>query len=199
MQSRYEQSLQQAVSPLAALSGDWSEHLYREVEVQGEYDNAHQFLLDNQMQGQQAGYAVITPLILADGRTVLVNRGWLPRSASREQLPVVEVAEQVRMIRGRINLPGKAFGLGEMSYEQGWPLRLQYLDYPAIGQRLERQVEPFVLMLGTGQADGYVRNWQPVVDGPGKNYSYMGQWLAMATAVLFLYIVLNVKRRESHE
>src|SRR5699024_1668801 len=48
------------------------------VEVHGYYDPAHQILLDNQTHEGRAGYRVWTPLVLSDGRRMLIDRGWVP-------------------------------------------------------------------------------------------------------------------------
>ena len=44
-----------------------------------------QIYLDNRVHQRQAGFHVLTPLQLADGRWLLVNRGWLPKQPG--QLP----------------------------------------------------------------------------------------------------------------
>ena len=55
---------------------------YRQVMVTGMYDFNHQVVLRNQVHslnlGNEPGFALVTPLILADGTAVLVERGWIP-------------------------------------------------------------------------------------------------------------------------
>lgn len=46
------------------------------VEATGTFDPEYEFLLRNQTRGDEAGYAVLTPLRLADGTAVLVDRGF---------------------------------------------------------------------------------------------------------------------------
>ena len=51
---------------------------WRPVRVVGKYDFENQAAIRNQYYNDQYGYHLITPLLLADGRAVLVDRGWIP-------------------------------------------------------------------------------------------------------------------------
>ncbi|EDY85315.1 conserved hypothetical protein [gamma proteobacterium HTCC5015] len=172
---------------------------FRPVELRGRFDTEQQFLLDNRMHDQRAGYVVLSPFRHRSGQAVLVRRGWVPRGGDRNALPSVGVATAERVVTGRVSVPGKPFKLGEMTYEQGWPLRVQYMDYEAMSERLGYELMPWVLVLDEDDSSAYASDWQPIVEGPAQNYSYMGQWLAMASAVLILYFYLNFHRREQDE
>ncbi len=67
---------------LRPLPADLATMEYRQVIVTGRFDFEHQVALRNQvrarMSGTDPGIALITPLILADGQAVLVERGWIP-------------------------------------------------------------------------------------------------------------------------
>jgi cytochrome oxidase assembly protein ShyY1 len=52
------------------------------VTVTGHYDTAHQFAVRNRSQNENAGWYVVTPLVLPDGSAVLVNQGWIATSNS---------------------------------------------------------------------------------------------------------------------
>lgn len=199
LQEQLEQRFANPAMSLAEVKNDLSSHRYQTIRITGRYDSEHQFILDNQPREWQSGYAVITPFELDSGETVLVNRGWQPQPPSRQVLPDIKVATTSRQIHGKIDVPGKAFGLGPMTLEQGWPLRIQYMDYKAVAEQLGKPVLPMILMLSDDESDGFVRQWRPVKAGPMKHYGYMFQWFAMATAVLVLYIVLNLRKREGDE
>ncbi len=47
------------------------------VAAEGVFDAARQILIDNKIDEGRAGYHVVTPLVLRDGRAVLVDRGWI--------------------------------------------------------------------------------------------------------------------------
>ena len=64
----------------------------RRISVAGRWDAARQFLLDNRTRDGRAGYEVLTPLQLDDGRWLIVNRGWVSFSGYRERLPDIAIA-----------------------------------------------------------------------------------------------------------
>lgn len=196
LQQQFEQRIDSPAINFSALEGSLESMRYQTIRMQGAYDAQHQFVLDNLPRERQVGYGIITPLNLDSGETVLVQRGWQPSHLDRQQLPDVAVDAGPRTVEGKINSPGKAFGLGQMSLETGWPLRIQYVDYEAMSERLGRKVLPMIVMLNDDQSDGYARGWQPIAQSPNKNYSYLFQWLAMAVAVIVLYISLNLRKRE---
>jgi cytochrome oxidase assembly protein ShyY1 len=55
---------------------------FRQVTVSGQYDFVHQVALRNQVRsldlGNDPGFALVTPLVMADGTAVMVERGWIP-------------------------------------------------------------------------------------------------------------------------
>src|SRR5262249_43165188 len=65
--------------------------LYQRIRVSGRLDGAHQFLLDNLSHRGIPGYQVLTPLMRPDGPALLVDRGFLPFTGSRRQLPDVSL------------------------------------------------------------------------------------------------------------
>ena len=52
------------------------------VTATGHYDTAHEFAVRNRSQNENAGWYVVTPLVLSDGTAVLVNQGWIATSDS---------------------------------------------------------------------------------------------------------------------
>src|SRR5262249_21351530 len=65
-----------------------AEHVQR-IAVLGEFLPEHTVYLDNKLRDHRAGYEVVTPLRLAEGIHVLVNRGWVEAPPRRDQLPEV--------------------------------------------------------------------------------------------------------------
>jgi surfeit locus 1 family protein len=187
---------------------DWqqlgeSDVRYRRVRVRGQYDVSRQFLLDNQIMNQQAGYHVLTPFIIeTTDQFILVNRGWIPLGASRERLPILSEPRGVRELTGLLDrFPSVGLRLkGAEMASEGWPSVVQMLDSQRIAARLGKPVHPMQLLLDDGMENGYAREWRPVNLMPEKNKGYAFQWFALAAvtaAYAILWAVRGGYRRKS--
>lgn len=55
------------------------QHSWRKAVVTGRYDASKQIVLRYRNVKDRPGFEIVTPLVLADGKAVLVDRGFLPR------------------------------------------------------------------------------------------------------------------------
>lgn len=175
---------------------DWR---YRRAQMTGSYVAERQFLLDNRVHQGRVGYFVLTPLRLArSDAAVLVNRGWVAQGASRAELPPLPVSQTgEQVIEGLIDFPpSKVFVLGEgEDRDPGWPKVLQQVRLELQSTQLGVRLLPMILLLDSGQPDGFVREWTPVVVRPERHVGYAVQWFALAAVLTVLYVWLNLQRR----
>ena len=168
---------------------------YRPVVVRGHYDSAHQFLLDNMTHAGRAGVQVLTPLVLADGRTIIINRGWTPLDPTRKVLPDVAVPENDREVAGRIDyLPRPGIELAA-ELPAGWPKLLSFPRMEELATALRRQLHPQLVLLEPAAPDGYIRDWRPAGLGAERHLAYAVQWFALAVTALVIWIVLGLRTR----
>ena len=171
---------------------------YAQLRLQGNYDGEHQFLLDNMSHNGQPGYEVLTPLRLADGRSVIVNRGWLPLSASRSQLPDVQFnAPAPHSASGRLDeLPVAGIALGHVPPAPGapWPKLTSFPTMADLSAALGQPLQSRQLLLDPGQPAGFVRDWHPAGLGAARHLSYAIQWWAFGALALVLYGYMNWRR-----
>jgi len=171
---------------------------FQRVEVAGTFDPTHQFLLDNRIHAGQAGYEVLTPLALAEGRVLLVDRGWVPLTGFREHLPDVHFASPGRVtITGRLDfLPAPGLSLGRMPPAQGpeWPKLTSYPDMTQLSLVLGAALPERIVLLDPGAPFGYVRDWQPPGMSPARHLAYAIQWWGFAVTLLIIWAVLSAPR-----
>jgi surfeit locus 1 family protein len=195
-----EQQFRAGAAGVTELDGRSSAALprYTDVRLVGRYDGEHQFLLDNLSYGGRVGYQVLTPLRLTDGRTVIVNRGWIAAGASRRQLPDVQLDDSgLQTPTGRLDdLPVAGIALGRVAPPPGpaWPKRTSFPSMADLSAALGVALQSRQLLLDPAAPLGYVRDWHVGGMAPARHLAYALQWWAFGGLALGLYLYMNVRR-----
>ena len=176
---------------------------FQHIEASGHYDQARQVLIDNMVNAGHAGYFVITPFELTGGGWVLVNRGWVPLGASRAERPLIAVAGNTRLLRGRAdNMPSPGIQLGaKAELAPPYPVVAGFPSRGDIAQLLHESswtTAADLVLLDPGEADGYVRNWSAPGFPPVHHLGYAMQWFALALTLAVIYVVTNLHRDTAH-
>ena len=173
---------------------DWPAWRYRAVVATGTFDAARQILLDNKVRGGRAGYEVVTPLALTDGRFVLVNRGWVAGGATRADLPSVPPPAGIVAVQARVNVPPA--GYLELAHVPVAGPVWQNLDVPRYTRATGLAVAPVVLEQTVAVAgdDALARDWPAPDVGVDKHRIYMMQWYAFAATAAGLWLYYTLRR-----
>jgi surfeit locus 1 family protein len=169
---------------------------FRRVTLTGHFLQAQTLLLDNVVQEGQAGYEVITPLEVKDSkRVVLIDRGWIPAPASRQEFPKVDTPTGELLVEGRIDRPHSrpVFG-GDTPMVDG--MRWSWLDIGELEQRSGLKAEGFVVLMDPESAAGFVRQWPAFNAKVGMHIGYAIQWAAFAVIALGTWVWASLKRRD---
>jgi surfeit locus 1 family protein len=194
LRADYDAAALLAPLDVATLPADaaWATLRFRPVQATGAFDAARQILIDNKVHAGRAGYDVVTPLKLADGRALLVVRGWIAQGASRADLPAAPPPAGPVTVRGRIALPTAAYVELAAAAPAGpvW----QNLDPARYAKATGLAVAPAVIEATGAADDGLVRDWQAPDFGSDRHRIYMVQWYAFAALAAVLWLVLNLRR-----
>lgn len=170
---------------------------YRRAEVHGYLVPELTVLLDNKVYNGVAGYHVLTPLRIENSDMhVLVNRGWIAAEASRMNLPEISTPVEYVDIAGTVVTPNvKTIALSENQVNgKVW----QNFDLARYQGMANIVLQPIMLLQDENPdwvTDGLVRKWERPDSGSSRNLGYAVQWFSLAVATFFIYIVLNVKRK----
>ena len=170
---------------------------YRRASASGEYVAARQIWLDNRTHKGVAGFRVLTPLKLADGSHLLVDRGWIAgrppaRGTATREPPAADPPRGTVQVSGRLNQPPPRFL--ELAHEaQAGPI-VQNLDLDAYAKATGLALAPLVLEEAPGPQDGLVRDRPPPDLGRDKNIGYMWQWYGFAALTAMLWLIFSWRR-----
>ena len=171
---------------------DWdrlnpSNYEYRHVRLTGVYDYSHQALVFRSISAPRAryegvGYLVMTPLKLADGGSVIVNRGFVPEQlkAAAAQGPAGEVT---------------VTGLMRSTEGRTW---FTPADDPGRGQYFTRDVTTLARAMDLGphapftvdadaSAEPLPEGGETVLSFPNNHLSYAATWFGMALALIGVF------------
>ncbi len=179
---------------------------YRAALVSGLYDFEHQVALRNQVYNSQSGYHLLTPLILADGTGILVDRGWVPSEGAApsawrayDQPGAVTVRGILRLGQTEAEIggvPDPTLAPGQARLEV-WNL----VNVARIAQQLPYKILPVFVQPDidpTLTQPPYPA--QPVVAlDEGPHFGYAMQWFAFAALLFFGYPLLYLRKQVKPE
>jgi surfeit locus 1 family protein len=177
-------------------TSDWDAWRFRRVRVTGTFDAAHQILVDNRVRAGRVGYDVVAPLVLADGRVVAVERGWVPAGATRADIPDVSPPRGEVTVIGRVNHPPSAYL--ELASDTAKGRVWQNLDLARYAKATGHTLLPIVVeqAIPAGPDDALVRDWPAPDVGVEKHLNYMVQWFLFAATAIGLWAYLTWRRRK---
>lgn len=177
---------------LTAAGRDPQPLLYRHVRASGRWMAKRQFYVDNQVHEGRAGFHVITPLELEPGPGVLlVNRGWIARTAEYPRAPAVAVPEGRVEISGLATRPPARYL--ELSPQTVTGDVWQNLSIERFAAATGLAVAPVVALLDT-PPPGLAAIREKPDAGIAKHVEYAFTWFALAATAFALWLALNFKR-----
>ena len=167
---------------------------WHRVEVRGRLEPKYAVLIDNRILHGVVGYQVVMPLRIAGGeRHVLVNRGWVAATGSRDILPQIKTPPEEVLITGLATVPSKRYL--ELSKQVAEGKVWQNLTLERYRAAMPLALQPVVIQQESEIDDGLKREWSAPDLGIDKHYGYAFQWFAMAAAIVIIYLVCNVRKR----
>jgi cytochrome oxidase assembly protein ShyY1 len=185
VEARIDQPAQPLDDVLAAGTPDQLE--WRQVTASGQYLPEEQVLIVNRSQTGRAGDIVMTPLLLADDRVLLVERGFAPLGAELAPPPAGTVE-----IVGRLR-PSEERRRGQLSdSESGELQQAQRLDIDRLAAQLPVPAVAMYVELVESQpteAGAFPEPLPPPELGEGPHLSYAGQWFIFSAGVVVGWVL----------
>ena len=183
-----------------AATADPQAFAWRRAEAAGRYHHAGDMVVRGRSREGRPGVHLVSPLVLADGRVVMVNRGWVPSPDG--------TSADVRPLRtaGPVRVSGALLPI-TVSADRGLPIpgragtdtTWRRVDLAAARARSPGPLVPLVLQQLPEDGDGE----SPPVPEPlpslseGNHLSYAVQWFSFATIGVIGLLILVLRRRQT--
>jgi surfeit locus 1 family protein len=169
---------------------------FHHVVAEGSFANGRELFLAASSDSGQSGYQVLTPLDMTDGRTIFINRGFIPLDRKdRAKREAGEPSGKVRVV-GLLRVPPAekpSFFLPDNRPD----LNLWFwVDLPAMA-RQDRIADPVPFYIDadkTPNPGGWPKGGITRLDLPNDHLQYAITWFSLAVALVVIYILYH--RRE---
>jgi cytochrome oxidase assembly protein ShyY1 len=156
------------------------------VTATGRYDPDNQILVRGRTVNERVGFEIVTPLVLTDGSTVLVDRGWVPplADAGAAAMPDVPPAPTGEVtVTGRLHLTESR--PGPVDRRAGW-LQTRRISVPRISEEVPYRLYGAYVLLDTQQPAADERLVPVPVrhENAWMNAGYAVQWWLFAGLTL---------------
>lgn len=174
----------------------------RAVRATGTYLTDEQVVVRNRTLNGAPGYWVLTPLEMADGTGVVVNRGWVPLliGESAEGLATVPPTEGEVTVTGTVTATQTRGSIGATDPAEGQLDDLARADIERIDQQVDIDLLPAYVTLASQeppQAGDLPAVVEPAPPGEGPHLGYAVQWFIFATIAAIGYpLVLRKVARD---
>ena len=181
-----------ALGAILALPNDQAQ--YRRVAITGHFDNAKEAYAFGTDQDGKPAFHVLTPLILANGRALIVDRGIVPQEKRDPKTRPAGQREGEQHITGIWRTPDAAnlFTPKPDLRKRIWFAR----DVTAIAHLDDLQLAAPVLVEAdaTPNPGGLPKGGQTVVTLPNNHLQYAITWYLMALGLLAVYLAYHRQR-----
>src|SRR5690606_29565664 len=189
-----ESRSQLPAQPLAeALTGELLE--YRPVTAVGEFDPAEEVLLRGRSLDGSPGFNVLTPLVLADGSAVLVERGWVPYGSDTVPVETAPPPAGTVTVTGRLRAPHapRPGTFGPRDPPTGELTQTYYPDVERLQPQMPYDLVPAYVELTGVEPPHPLELPAPLPEpdlGEGPHLGYAIQWFSFAAIGIVGYFFL---------
>lgn len=179
-------------SPAPPTGNDVDPLAYRTAVAQGNYRPDEEVLVRSRTLNGDPGAWVLTPLQLADGSALVVNRGWIPANGPAQLPPQAAAPEGTVTVRGLLMTSQQRGSFGPRDPAEGHLDTLARADLERLQAQVDAPLYPLYLQL---QAQDPVPGEVPVLlpapeRSEGPHLSYAVQWFLFTTIGVVSYVLL---------
>jgi surfeit locus 1 family protein len=172
---------------------------FRPVRLDGRFRHDREMYLAARVRLGRAGLHVITPLVLDDGRAVLVDRGWVPPGRKAPETRPEGQLEGLVTVFGHVRLGGWAGAAFLRPDNQPEKNAWLWMDLPAMAAQagVERTLTELYAVAGpTANPGGVPIGTEVEVKLRNEHLQYAVTWYALALALAVIYLLHQSRSKD---
>jgi surfeit locus 1 family protein len=192
-----ESQLAQTPAGLPPRTGDLAGADYRRFVVRGRYLHGAALAFGLRASGNEPGAQLITPFRLTDGRTILVDRGWLPERLLPPAVPAGLQPEGERELEGVARWRAASTRTWLTPADQPDRRRWFAWDIPAMAAATGEALVPLVLVLDRSDGPEGLPRAAPVrAEFTNNHLGYAVTWYGLAAGLVAIYLLFSFTRHD---
>lgn len=185
----------------AALAAGPESLAWRRATAQGRFHHAGDMVLRGRSREGRPGVHLVSPLVMADGRVVMVNRGWVPSpDGSSADAAALRTTGVVRVSGALLPITRQRDGGLPIGGRAGADTTWRRVDLAAARERSPGPLIPLVLQQLPDDAEdvGSPPLAEPLPElSEGNHLSYAVQWFSFAMIGVAGLLILLLRRRKT--
>lgn len=176
------------------VSGDVTPEMeFRRLSLTGTFDHSKEVFLTGRTYEGNAGFHVVTPFTLTDGRIVLINRGWVSESYREPEKRTFSLVEGETTVAAILRLPGqKGYFVPENDPEGGFWFTLVPQQINAhLGLAAPAQDAFYADALRTSDVVTLPIAAKTELNLRNSHLSYAFTWYGIALALIGVYLAFH--------
>lgn len=171
---------------------------FTRVRMTGAFLHDQEFYLGARTESGRVGIAVVTPFTLSDGRTILINRGWVPED---RRDPATRAEGQ---LQGEITIEALLRTDGWKGVEFAKPPNdpekrfYFWLDLPVMADDVDRPIitQVYADAVASDVPGGLPIGGQTRIQLTNDHLEYAITWYSFAVILLVIYFLFHYRREE---
>ena len=168
---------------------------FRRLEITGYFNHDLEVLMTGRTQNGRIGFHIVTPFILNDGRTILINRGWIPESLREPNKRLITLKKGLITILVIMRFPRKkGYFVPENEPEKGTWFSI-IPSQIALHQGMKGRVETDFYFTSIGGAND-AKIPIPIsteINLHNRHLGYAITWYGIACSLLIIYLAFHYK------